>query len=412
MPGRPFTPIGQHGKITTKRVSPDGVKPVVYQSITRLRTEDGKLRRVKATGRSASAAENALRVALSQRRHGASSELTGSSSLCAAAELWLHHQRRLVDAGDRSPRTLETYESAWRRHVEPKLGDVRLREATAARCEAWLVSLRETVGPSMCSTARSVLSAVLAYALRMGAIDVNPVRDLSSIPGSSSRKRKPRAMTAGERTRWLEWMDAHVALPPRKAGSPPRRATTRSPERTAQIAADRALGDITRLALATGCRIGELMAISWDEVDLDAGTVEICWHLVRVKGQGLQRLEGAKSDAGERLLRLPRWAVAMLMRRQVDAPRGSYPVFPDSLGGWRDPNLVMRWIRWSRDEAGFGWVTSHVFRQTVITVLDDAGLRPREVADQAGHSRTEQTQAYMQRKIASGRAGEVLEELF
>jgi integrase len=100
----------------------------------------------------------------------------------------------------------------------------------------------------------------------------------------------------------------------------------------------------------------------------------------------------------------------MLMRRRI-ASEGATPVFPDTNGGWRDPNLVMRWLRWSRDEAGFGWVTSHVFRQTVITVLDEAGLSTREVADQAGHSRIGQTQDYMARGIASERAAEVLEDL-
>ncbi|MEN3302543.1 MAG: hypothetical protein V7633_4601, partial [Pseudonocardia sp.] len=93
------------------------------------------------------------------------------------------------------------------------------------------------------------------------------------------------------------------------------------------------------------------------------------------------------------------------------ASEGATPVFPDTNGGWRDPNLVMRWLRWSRDEAGFGWVTSHVFRQTVITVLDEAGLSTREVADQAGHSPIGQTQDYMARGIASERAAEVLEDL-
>jgi integrase len=71
----------------------------------------------------------------------------------------------------------------------------------------------------------------------------------------------------------------------------------------------------------------------------------------------------------------------------------------------------MRWWRWSRDEAGFSWVTSHVFRQTVISVLDEAGRPAREIADQAGHSRISQTQAYMQRRIASERAAEVLEDI-
>jgi hypothetical protein len=49
---------------------------------------------------------------------------------------------------------------------------------------------------------------------------------------------------------------------------------------------------------------------------------------------GLLR-KGTESSAGERTLRLPGFAVAMLRRRKLPAEdRG--PV-PDSAGGWRDP---------------------------------------------------------------------------
>lgn len=396
--GRPQTPIGHYGKITTVEIAPKR-----WESRCWFRSPDGVSRRVRATGASRTAAENALKVKVGKRRDGGAADLTSGSTVRRAGELWLDQQQRLVEAGDRAPRTFATYESAWRLHIEPNLGSLTLREATTAVCEAWLVGLRKRLGPSICSTARAVLSGVLGYAARMDAIPTNPVGDLSPIPGAGSRKRKPRAMTAGERTEWLNWLDTHVAHDPAK----PRRPELAHPAE--EVIASRALGDITRMALATGARIGELIALSWDDVDLDAGTVAIRWHLVRATGEGLLRMEGAKSEAGDRVLKLPRWAVTMLARRKLAAPPNSYPVFPDVLGGWRDPNLVIRWIRWSREEAGFKWLTSRVWRQTVLSVLDEAGLRAREVADQAGHSRVEQTHRYMERKVASERAAEALE---
>lgn len=395
MTGRPPLPIGTYGKITVPEI-----RPGVFQAVTRYRDADGATRRVKANGASKSAATNALKQAMAQRRHNAGAQLDGGSKLSAAAELVEAQWAAAVEAGDMAPRTREAYEESLRLHVLPTLGDVRLREATTSRCEAWSVALRKSRSAATARRARSVLSAVLGYAARMDAIPTNPVRDLSAIPGK--RRRQPRSMTREERTAWLAWMDTHVAHDPAK----PRRPELAHP--ADEVAAGRALGDITRFMLATGVRIGEAMAVSWDEVDFEAGTVAIGWHLVRVKGEGLVRMEGAKSAAGERVLRLPSWALDMLMRRRVD-PRSGYPVFPDTVGGWRDPNLVMRWIRWSRDEAGFGWVTSHVWRQTVITVLDEAGLPTREVADQVGHAQIGQTQDYMARRVASDRAAEALE---
>jgi integrase len=55
-------------------------------------------------------------------------------------------------------------------------------------------------------------------------------------------------------------------------------------------------------------------------------------------------------------------------------------------------------------------VTSHVFRKTVATLLDEAGVSARKIADQLGRSQVSVTQDfYMGRKIASDKAARVLE---
>ncbi|GAA1385057.1 hypothetical protein GCM10009613_16820 [Pseudonocardia kongjuensis] len=82
-------------------------------------------------------------------------------------------------------------------------------------------------------------------------------------------------------------------------------------------------------------------------------------------------MPGAKSEAGDRILALPRWATAMLIDRRVHSD-GAWPVFPDSLGGWRDPSNLGRVLPECRDAAGFSWGTFDVFRQTVLTVLGPA----------------------------------------
>lgn len=179
-------------------------------------------------------------------------------------------------------------------------------------------------------------------------------------------------MTKDERTRWIEAMEAD-----KKA--------------------------------ATGVRVGEALAVTWDDVDFDAHTIAIGWHLIRVEGDGLHRMRGAKRGDG-RLLQVPSWCTAMLMTRRISEKAG-WLVFPDSLGGWRDPSNVLRVLREARDAAGFDWVTSHVWRKTCATVLE-AGLSAREIADQLEHADPSLTQrVYMGRGIASGAAAEALEDL-
>ena len=167
--------------------------------------------------------------------------------------------------------------------------------------------------------------------------------------------------------------------------------------------------DLSRFMLATGVRIGESLAVYWPDVDLHAGLVAVDYNVVRVKGKGLIR-KSTKTEYGERTLPLPSWAVDMLRRRFAETSDPDGPVFPDSLGGLRDPSNTNRVLRETRGSEGFAWVTSHVFRKTAATILDEAGLTARMIADHLGHSRPSMTQdVYMGRKMVSRQTAEALE---
>lgn len=142
------------------------------------------------------------------------------------------------------------------------------------------------------------------------------------------------------------------------------------------------------------------LAVTWEEIDLHERTVAIDHTVVRVKGAGLLR-KSTKSEAGERTLRLPDYVLGMLRRRELVAG-GRGPLFPDSAGGWRDPSNTSRDLRQARGSEEFAWVTSHVFRKTAATQLDEAGLSARQIADQLGHSKVSMTQNYYLGRRAVG----------
>lgn len=383
MAGRPELPIGAHGKFS----EPRPVRPGVYEVSCRFRDADGVTRKVKRQGKSKTAAVNALRGALADRVGPTGEQLTGNSRVSAATAAWFKMRDGDVTSGHLARSTLDRYEMAWRIDVAPVLGELRLREVTVQRCEAWAQALRRAKSAETARSARTVLSGVMGYAVRMGAIPFNPVRDISSI--RPARKAATRALTREEVAQLLAALDAS------------RQART----------AD--LPDLTRFMLATGARLGEALAVSWDEVDLEAGTVEIRWHLVPVKDEGLQRVAGAKSAAGERTLQLPRWCVATLLDRRV-AAEGTWPVFPDGRNdGWRWPGNVARsFRRVLRKVEETQWITSHVFRRTCLTLLDEAGLTPRVIADVGGHSDPSMTlRAYMGRGRVHVDAATALEDL-
>ena len=79
---------------------------------------------------------------------------------------------------------------------------------------------------------------------------------------------------------------------------------------------------------------------------------------------------------------LPASAVTMLRRRFMTGARLDQPLFPDVFGGFRDPANVRRELREARGQEALAWITSHTFRKTAATILDEAALSARLVADQ------------------------------
>jgi integrase len=181
--------------------------------------------------------------------------------------------------------------------------------------------------------------------------------------------------------------------------------------RTSELCKRHDLVDPVTLFIATGLRISELLGLYWSDFDETAETVTISGHLVRATGKGLVRVDGTKTAAGRRTLPLPSFAVMVLAARRGRQYLGEQPmVFPSSTGTWRDPdNFRARW-REVRAELGVPDATSHSFRKSVATLIDDEGLSARIGADHLGHSRVSMTQdKYMARGRSHTAVADLLE---
>lgn len=69
-------------------------------------------------------------------------------------------------------------------------------------------------------------------------------------------------------------------------------------------------------------------------------------------------------------------------------------MFTSPTGLLRDPSNTQADLRQALDRAGYPWVSSHTFRKTVASPLDDQGYAIRHIADQLGHSRPSTTMDY------------------
>ncbi|WP_035880476.1 tyrosine recombinase XerC, partial [Cryobacterium sp. MLB-32] len=165
---------------------------------------------------------------------------------------------------------------------------------------------------------------------------------------------------------------------------------------------------------ATGCRLGEVLAVQWGALDLMAGTVAIRANVIRARGQGVLLQDHTKTTAGARTIAIPQSLVDVLRHRQESfkIKNDHDLVFTTIRGNIRDPRNTSRDWREARDRLGYPGVTTHSFRKTVATALDQSGLSAREIAEYLGHANPSLTQdVYMAKNTGGIRAAEAMNRL-
>lgn len=338
---RPPLPIGTFGTIATMQV-----RPGVYRARTRFRDFDGVTREIKGTGRSAAAAVRELKAKIADRS-APSGELIGPDMrISQVAVIWLS----LYRAEQRSEATTANeYQRIIENVINPAIGNIRLREATAGRLER-LIKAQDS--HSRRKKTKTVLKMMFDAAVIDDALPANPVSSTSRLRG---QKKDVQALSVEDLNAVRSAVDAWMTK--KRPGPKP----------------NQDMPDIVDLLLATGCRIGEVLAIRWTDIDLSATppTVSISGTIKTETGKGTYRKPKPKSDASKRTIALPPFAVDVLMRRRIEQRPNHYnAVFATRNGTWHQVGNIERRWRTIRADAGFDWVTPHTFRKTVATLID------------------------------------------
>ncbi|MFV0286246.1 MAG: tyrosine-type recombinase/integrase [Demequina sp.] len=259
------------------------------------------------------------------------------------AAFWLKTE---VEGSDLAANTKKRYTDIVTKRITPGIGGLLVREATVARMAAYI----STVAAESASTAnlcRSVLVGMFNVAVRHDARAANPMREIAAIPAPVT---EVRALTQAD----------VLALRRDLAGDKQ---------------ANRAdLPAVVDVMLATGCRVGEALALRWQDLDLDAKTVRITGTIVRDQKLGLVRQDKTKGRK-PRTLRLPGAVAARLLERSVDGlPGGPLDlVFPTANLTPREVSTVMKqWRDFRGRHPRWAWVTTHVFRKSVATAIEHA----------------------------------------
>jgi len=395
MAGRPPLRIGAHGKITRVEVSPG-----VWVARCRYRDRDGVTRRIERMtpdgleDEYGAKAEGALLDAIADRRPPGTGTITGTTML---GELLDRYIERCRADGELAPKSVDTYEATLNA-VKPRMVGLRVVDLAVGSggdsgpglLNELLSGIRRDHGATRERHTKVALNAVLTDAVLAGAISANPVLQLPR-----RRRKKAEKKPKGAPALAVEQVRALLKC-----------------LAESEVCVSKDLHDPVVLLAATGMRRSELLALRWQDCDLDGRVLTAAGSVVRLKGQGLVRQDRTKGG-DERSVALPKFAVEVLRRRKDEwsGPNTAGVIFPSSTGTLRDPDNFGKMWREVRDSLGLPDVSSHSFRKSVATLIDDAGLSDRIAADQMGHARVSMTtDVYMKRGEIHHEVADALDE--
>jgi len=159
------------------------------------------------------------------------------------AELVDHYREK--ELPNKTPYTREVYEGYISKWITPKWGSYSLSDVRPVGVESWLGTVKLSNGSR--AKVRNIMSALFAHAMRWEFCDSNPI---TLVRQSAKRTQVPDVLTADE----LKALLVELAEPWRTA---------------------------VYVAVTTGLRVSELLALKWADVDFAAGEIRLSRGIVR-----------------------------------------------------------------------------------------------------------------------------------
>jgi integrase len=254
------------------------------------------------------------------------------------------------------------YRWICRKRIGPALGNIPLVSLSPLHIQDWY---RDRLPASLSTTTlrkyHTVLYAALRQAVKFRLISANPA---DAVESPNRRHIEMKTWDAAQVRTFLD-------------------ATANDP-----------LGAMWRLVVMTGLRQGEILALTWDDIDLDRGTVAVRRGVIL--GEKGREFGPTKSRAGQRQVALPASCVSALRAhraRQAEQRLAAGPawrdqglVFPRYDGDVYPPSSLRK--RWTDTvkEAGLPYIRFHDLRHTSATLSLALGEHPKIVQERLGHS--------------------------
>jgi integrase len=162
-----------------------------------------------------------------------------NTTVAMLMEHWLEH----IVRPHRSGQTYVNYEGTVRRHINSRLGHVKVQKLSAAQVQQWQTALLDAgIGARSVQLAHINLGQALKVAVRQRLVARN-VTDFVELPRYQAREMN--FWTADEATKFISVADQSI------------------------------YGPVWLLALVTGLRKGELLGLRWQDLDLEQRVLRV-----------------------------------------------------------------------------------------------------------------------------------------
>jgi integrase len=283
-----------------------------------------------------------------------------------------------------APSTHASYAKNCRLHLKPALGDIPLARLTGARISAHYRQLERSgrqdhesgtgLSPRTVRYVHTILKAALREAVAQGLLATNPADRATPPAARAAKAPEIHPWTGPQLSSFLAWGD------------------------------ERGSADAVawRVLAYTGCRRGELLALRWRDLDVDAARLSVrrSVGVIKTKGKGEQLIEGATKSGRERVVDLdPKTIAALrgwrLARAGLDLrlARDESLVFGDLEGGYLNPDRFSRRFTRSlalaRSQLGVDAlpiIRIHDLRHSHASLLLAAGVPVKVVSERLGHA--------------------------
>jgi integrase len=151
-------------------------------------------------------------------------------------------------------------------------------------------------------------------------------------------------------------------------------------------------GALFALALTTGMRPSEYLALKWQDIDWNRGTVSVVRSLERARGRW--RFSETKRARSRRIIKLQEWVLETLrglqartgQRSKCDLPDVAELIFVTPMGRPIHSDKLAQRFKAILRQAGLPPLRLYDLRHAAATLALSAGVPPKVVAEQLGHA--------------------------